>query len=76
MAGAQQQALITLTDEEVQTRAKILARLLHELDELQQEHKDAKDDMKAAEKHLNARIRRIAKAIREGSVAPGEEEAL
>ena len=64
---ADQKALIPLTDEDVQARGKILARLVGELGAMREEHKEEKKAMAENEGSLSRRITKIARAIREGS---------
>ena len=68
--GAVQQALIPLTDEDVRTRAKILARLIGELKTLREDHAEEKKAMRAAEEAIEKRVNRIARSIREGAEDP------
>lgn len=71
MAGNPDQGtLIPLTEDDIKARARMLARMTLELDDLQDKHADEKKAMKAAEDDLARRIKKIAKAVRDGADEP------
>jgi hypothetical protein len=59
-----QQTLVPMSEEEVKEAGHKLAKKVKELEDLQAEHKELKDDMRAKEKRVKGEISAIASTLR------------
>lgn len=71
MAEPFQPPLIPLTEEEIHTRGKQLARMTLELRRLREDHADVKKEFAEEERLLDSRIRKLAESIRDGGYYEG-----